>query len=447
MSDGSAVISKRAFHGKSVQLQQLCTAITDCHHSTPNWTESGRIVIRSENIKRGRISLKDVSYTDEATFQARISRSLPEPGDLIVTREAPMGEVGMIPEDVQCCLGQRLVLVKPNPSEIDRHYLLYAMQSEFVQKQIRASDETGSTVSNLRIPALKELLIPLLDRSEEIGAVLSVLDAKIDLNNRINAGLEALAKIIYDYWFVQFDFPDAHGRPYKSSGGAMVWNDTLKREIPEGWGSGSLDDLGQIVGGSTPSTANPDHFGKDMTPWITPKDLSNNKGNKFIARGETDVSEAGMRSASLTLYPAGTVLMSSRAPVGYLAIALNPVTTNQGFKSFVPSKGYGTSFVYYAVQRAIPTIIQYASGSTFVEISGGVLKSVNAVLPDKRIADAFCRRIESVVERQRLAEMENVELIRLRDWLLPLLMNGQVRVASSSDAASAPAPEPLAEPA
>jgi type I restriction enzyme S subunit len=266
-------------------------------------------------------------------------------------------------------------------------------------------------------------------KQQRISAVLSALDAKIDLNHRINAELEALAKTIYDYWFVQFDFPDAHGRPYKTSGGAMVWNDTLKREIPAGWEAGSLDDLGQIVGGSTPSTANPEHFGKDMIPWITPKDLSNNKGNKFIARGETDVSEAGKRSASLTLYPAGTVLMSSRAPVGYLAIAINPVTTNQGFKSFVPTKGYGTSFVYYAVERSLPTIIQYASGSTFVEISGGVLKSVHAVLPDKSVTSNFCNQIDCIVKRQQQAEVENIELTQLRDWLLPLLMNGQVRVA------------------
>lgn len=421
-------IVTRPFSGRTEALHNLCTAITDCHHSTPNWTESGKWVVRSENIKNGRISLTPASFTDDATFQQRISRSVPEPGDLIVTREAPMGEVGMVPEGIDCCLGQRLVLVKPDPRKVDRHFLLYAMQSEFVQKQIGASEATGSTVSNLRIPLLKGLRVPLLKDAGRIGMVLSMIDAKIDLNNRINAELEALAKTIYDYWFVQFDFPDAKGRPYKSSGGKMIWNEALKREIPAGWEAGSLDDLGQIVGGSTPSTANPAHFGQDMIPWITPKDLSNNKGNKFIARGEMDVSEAGKRSASLTLYPVGTVLMSSRAPVGYLAIALNPVTTNQGFKSFVPSKNYGTSFIYYTVERSMPTIIQYASGSTFVEISASVLKSVSSVLPDKPLADAFCALIEPIVDRQRRAEIENTELSRLRDWLLPLLMNGQVRV-------------------
>ena len=288
-----------------------------------------------------------------------------------------------------------------------------------------------SAVPGVNRNDLHELVIPMIadrEAQQKIAAVLSALDAKIDLNNRINAELEALAKTIYDYWFVQFDFPDANVRPYKSSGGAMVWNDALKREIPADWTAGSLDDLGQIVGGSRPSTLNPDNFANDMIPWITPKDLSNNKDRKFISRGETDVSEIGRRSASLTLYPAGTVLMSSRAPVGYLAIALNPVTTNQGFKSFVPSKGYSTSFVYYSVERSLPTIIQYASGSTFVEISGGILKSVRAVLPAKSVTDAYAKLIEPIVNRQRQAELENLELTRLRDWLFPLLMTGQVRV-------------------
>ena len=105
------------------------------------------------------------------------------------------------------------------------------------------------------------------------------------------------------------------------------------------------------------------------------------------------------------------------------------MTTNQGFKSFVPSKGYATSFVYYAIARSLPTIIQYASGSTFVEISGSVLKSVHAVLPNKLLSDTFCAQIEPIVKRQQQAELENVELTQLRDWLLPLLMNGPVRVA------------------
>lgn len=381
------------------------------------------------NLKDNRVDLTGIAFISEEDAQ-RLSQHLVREGDIVYSRRGDVTQKALIRKgEAGYFCGTGCLLLRTG-NAIDPEFLTYHLSAPSNQDWI-VNQAVGAHMPNLNTGILAKvpLRVPPMAEQKRIAAVLSNLDAKIDLNNRINAELEALAKTIYDYWFVQFDFPDANGRPYRSSGGEMVWNEVLKREIPAGWEAGSLDELGQIVGGSTPSTANPDHFGEGMIPWITPKDLANNKGKKFIARGEADVSEAGRRSASLTLYPAGTVLMSSRAPVGYLAIALNPVTTNQGFKSFVPSKGYGTSFVYYAVQRSLPAIIQYASGSTFVEISGGVLKSVRAVLPRKSVVEAFCSQIEPLVGRQKQAELENVELTRLRDWLLPLLMNGQVRVA------------------
>jgi len=264
---------------------------------------------------------------------------------------------------------------------------------------------------------------------QKIAAVLSALDAKIDCNNRINAELEAMAKTLYDYWFVQFDFPDQNGRPYKSSGGKMVYNPTLKREIPAGWEAGTLDDLGRIVGGSTPSTKKPENFTTDGTPWITPNDLSDNQGNKFITRGEKDVSDNGLKDASLKKYPAGTVLLSSRAPIGYMAIARTELTTNQGFKSFIPTNGYSTAFIYYTVKNSLKTITQYASGSTFKEVSGTVLKTVKVCLPKSGAVEQFTKTVEPIFKQQNLLEQENQHLTQLRDWLLPMLMNGQVRVS------------------
>jgi type I restriction enzyme S subunit len=405
--------------------------IYDGPHATPEKIKDGPYFLSISSLQNGRLVLSESARLSDADFVRWTKRVTPKEGDLLFSYETRLGEAALMPAGVNACLGRRMGLLRPKNEKVLPEYLLYAYLAPHFQKEIVANTIKGATVERISVSEIGnfKIRIPSMTEQQRIVDTLSILDAKIDLNNRINAELEALAKTIYDYWFVQFDFPDAHGLPYKSSGGAMVWNDTLKREIPAGWKAGSLDDLGQIVGGSTPSTSNSDHFGENMIPWITPKDLSNNKGNKFIARGETDVSDAGKRSASLTLHPAGTVLMSSRAPVGYLAIALNPVTTNQGFKSFVPSKGYGTSFVYYAVERSLPTIIQYASGSTFVEISGSVLKSVQAILPNKPVSDIFCDQIEPIVKRQQQAELENVELTQLRDWLLPLLMNGQVRVA------------------
>jgi len=271
---------------------------------------------------------------------------------------------------------------------------------------------------------------------KKIAAVLSALDAKIDCNNRINVELTAMAKTLYDSWFVQFDFPfdfaagqpAQNGKPYKSSGGTMVSNPTLKREIPAGWKAGTLDDLGQIVGGSTPSTKNPGNFTTSGTPWITPNDLSDNQANTFITRGAQDVSDEGLKDASLKKYPAGTVLLSSRAPIGYMAIARNELTTNQGFKSFIPTNGYSTAFIYYTVKNSLKAITQYASGSTFKEISAAVLKTVKISLPAPNVVDQFSKSVEPIFKRQDLLEQETQHLTQLRDWLLPMLMNGQVMV-------------------
>ena len=318
--------------------------------------------------------------------------------------------------------------IELDPELADFEYVYYFLKTQYNELRNLSS----GVRKNLNSDDIKRFAVRLpkeLAEQQRIASVLSALDAKIDCNNRINAELEGMAKALYDYWFVQFDFPDAHGKPYKSSGGRMVYNATLKREIPEGWADGTLDDLGRIVGGSTPSTESPRNFTSEGTPWITPYDLSGNQGNKFITRGTQDVSEEGIEDASLKKLPAGTVLLSSRAPIGYMAIARTELTTNQGFKSFIPVNGFSTAFIYYMVKGSLKTITQYASGSTFKEVSAGVLKTVKIVLPKSSVVEQFTDSVESNFKRQDVLEQENQQLAQLRDWLLPLLMNGQVTVA------------------
>lgn len=415
-----------------VNLEELCTGIIDCPHSTPKWQDKGIPVIRNYNLKDGKIDCTNLSFVSEEGYKERVKRAIPEESDIIISREAPMGVVGIVPKGFQCCLGQRLVLLKIDKSKCLPKYLLYTLMSEYVQLQIRRINQTGSIVSNLNISSLRELKIPLhsFEEQKKIANILSAIDDKISLNNQINQELEAMAKVLYDYWFVQFDFPDQNGKPYKSSGGKMVYNPELKREIPEGWRVEKLDDLGTVVGGSTPTKSISDNFtkGGEGYSWITPNDLSNNKGNKFIKNGEIDVTVKGLKDASLKLYPEGTVLMSSRAPVGYLAIATKELTTNQGFKSFIPDKKYDKNYIYYTLQNCLKVIEQNASGSTFKEISATVLKDIKVLQPNLEIVKKFEITVSSINNYIRDNEVQNQELTQLRDWLLPMLMNGQVKV-------------------
>lgn len=308
----------------------------------------------------------------------------------------------------------------------DVEYIYYLL------KNLKLNEyKTGSGVPTMNRNHLHPLKIQAfldIPTQKSIAHILSTLDQKIAINNQINAQLEQMAKTLYDYWFVQFDFPDENGKPYKSSGGEMVYNDTLKQEIPKGWEVKSLGELGEIVGGSTPSTTNSDNFCTNGTAWITPNDLSKNQGNKFIDHGEIDVTDKGIRDASLKKYPIGTVLMSSRAPIGYMAIARNEVTTNQGFKSFIPNKGYAKEFVFYAVKNSLKAIIQSSSGSTFKEVSLTTLRTIKMVLPNKDISNEYSRLVTKIFEEQDDLEQQNQQLTQLRDFLLPMLMNGQVGV-------------------
>ncbi len=173
---------------KKERLSELCEQIVDCPHSTPLWTNTGVIVLRNQNIRDGRLDLSSPSYTDENHYEQRSRRARLRCGDLVITREAPMGEVCMVPENLRCCLGQRMVMLRPDPKKCDARFLLYSIQSAEVQHEIKVNEGTGSTVSNLRIPLLEALLIPhpSLPEQKAIAHILGTLDDKIENNRAIN---------------------------------------------------------------------------------------------------------------------------------------------------------------------------------------------------------------------------------------------------------------------
>jgi type I restriction enzyme, S subunit len=417
--------NKQSFSGRSASLKDLCESITDCLHSTPKWTNEGKLVVRSYNIKGGKLDLSNRWYTDEGTFQERVSRAKPKSGDLIITREAPMGELCLIPEGVECCLGQRMVLIQPDSKKIDGRYLLYAMLSEFVQKQIKQSDRTGSTVSNLRIPLLKNLEIPLCDSAEKISAVLSALDAKIDCNNGINAELEAMVKTLYDYWFVQFDFPDANGKPYKSSGGKMVYNAALKREIPLGWHDSSVLAVADLLGGGTPTKKKPEYWSGDI-PFFTPTDAD---GSIFKFSTADYITDEGLKGSSTKLFGKHTVFITARGSVGRLVLAGVDMAMNQSCYALRAKAGISHVFLFFLAKELIHHLHVKSSGSVFDSIVSNDIELTKLAIPKGGVIEKFAAVVEPAFEKIANNTKENQQLVQLRDWLLPLLMNGQVTVA------------------
>lgn len=273
--------------------------------------------------------------------------------------------------------------------------------------------------------------IPKLSLAEEacIGNMILSFCTKINVNRRINDNLEAMAKQLYDYWFVQFDFPNEEGKPYKSSGGAMVWNERLKREIPVGWQVENLIDFAEIKNGATPSTTDDANYGGNIV-WITPKDLSDQQ-SKFVYQGERNITKQGFDSCSTSMLPTNSVLMSSRAPIGLVSIAKHEVCTNQGFKSFIPKNIENSIYLYYYIKHHIKQIEQLGTGTTFKEVSRDDLcKFPILVVGANEAYKQWIELQDEIANKQFVLKKEITALTKQRDELLPLLMNGQASVNS-----------------
>lgn len=338
-----------------------------------------------------------------------------------------LGETARIPLDDVYVQSGDIGLVIPNSNKLDNKFAYYLISSPVVKKQLSAGAQQ-TKIRHTSPDKIKDcqVYLPDLSNQKKIGVLLNNIDHKIKINNKINDELEAMAKTIYDYWFLQFEFPNEEGKPYKSSGGKMVWNEVLKREIPEGWTNGLISDLGEIISGGTPSTKHDEYYSKNGIAWVTPYDLSKTT-DKYITHGEKDISQKGLEKSSAKLMmPKGSILLTSRAPIGYIGISSNEVTTNQGFKSIVPYNKSNSEYIYYLLKSIIPYLKSLGNGSTFAEISKETLSNIPIVIPNKDIIDNFNNKVIHLGKIREIKEQENRELTSLRDFLLPLLMNGQV---------------------
>lgn len=292
------------------------------------------------------------------------------------------------------------------------YYLSALLSTMHLERLSGQSAQPGLAVGTLSV---QEINLPSLEAQRSIASILSSLDRKIELNNKINADLEEMAQAIFKNWFVDFE-------PFKD--GKFV--DSELGIIPEGWKVGRLDEIADVVGGSTPSKAKPEYYTQKGIAWLTPKDLSNHPA-VYTSRGEIDITEEGYNSTSTKLMPKGTVLFTSRAPIGYISIAQNDICTNQGFKSLVPKKA-GTCFLYCFLKYVTPEIENKSTGSTFKEASGSLMKSLQVIIPEQNVFEEFEAIVSPLFARIESLEKENSRLSLLRDTLLPRLMSGELEI-------------------
>ena len=362
------------------------------------------IAVRALNLKNGALVLDDIQRISKEVSET-LPRSQLHKNDIVLSYTGTLGECAQIREDGKYHLAPNVCKITPNDSVVNPNFLFQYIRCEKF-KQTLINYAHGSTQPTIPMSTIRDIPVDIpddLEKQGKIAAILSILDEKIAINRAINDNLEQQAQALFQELFITNTDPS--------------------------WETGTISNLGTVIGGSTPSKARPEYYTKNGIAWITPKDLSINR-SKFITHGESDITELGLKNSSATVMPEGTVLFSSRAPIGYIAIAAGNITTNQGFKSVVPNAEIGTAYVYYYLKQNLSMIERLASGSTFKEVSGGTMKSVPAIVPDSKTIQEFNNFCLPIFEQQKVLETQNRTLAGLRDSLLPKLMSGELGVSA-----------------
>ena len=288
--------------------------------------------------------------------------------------------------------------------------------------------DSGSTLPSMTKSAYESIVVKLPDLNiqKAVANILFHIRKKLEINNQINQELEAMAKTLYDYWFLQFDFPDQNGKPYKSSGGKMVYNPELKCEIPEGWGVETLRDFeSKIITGKTPSRANSDNFGGEI-PFITIGDI---RGNTFIYSTSESLTDLGASVQQNKYLPEGSLCVSCIATVGEIGFTTEWSHTNQQINSIVFEDKTHRYYLYFALKNYFENAKASAkTGNTFANMNKEDFSGIRIILPSKEIKNNFHEISEPYFAQIKCLQGQNQELTQLRDWLLPMLMNGQVKV-------------------
>ncbi|RGE96091.1 restriction endonuclease subunit S [Catenibacterium sp. AM22-15] len=370
-------------------------------------------IIKIKELKDGKVRFFNDSASVNVDDERIIEKYIADKGDVLfaltgdpVNKNNPLswvGRVSVYEDDQLALLNQRVCKLVPKEG-INAKYIYYyfrAFDNFYALASIAKGSASQANISTKDIEAM-EIALPSLNIQNKIVLVLDSIEEKINQNNKINNNLEQQAQALYQELFITNANPE--------------------------WKTGTINDIGTVVGGSTPSKSKPEYYTEKGIAWITPKDLSVNK-SKFVVRGENDITETGLKNSSASIMPEGTVLFSSRAPIGYIAIAAGEVTTNQGFKSVVPKPEIGTPFIYYFLKANLQVIEGMASGSTFKEVSGSTMKIVPAFIPDVETISRFNDFCIPLFAQQRVLEEQNKALSSIRDGLLPKLMSGELDVS------------------
>ncbi len=407
-----------------------------------DYVEIGTPMVTVEHLGIESFKLQNLPFVSEKD-KVRLSKYILKEGDIVFSRVGSIDRCTYVTQNEDGWMfSGRCLRVRVNEKANARYLSFYFRLRYFKQMMLNIS--VGATMPSLNTKLLDgiQLYLPTLNKQIQVANLLTILDNKIILNNRINTELESMAKLLYDYWFVQFDFPDENGKPYKSSGGKMVFNQDLKREIPVGWEVGFLGSILKTSLGGTPSTKNKQYWENGEFQWLNSGEIANFP----IITSELKITKDAIINSATKLMPKGTVTLSITRHIRPSILAID-ACANQSVVGVYETEKIKSSYSYPLICNEVPKYMSLRTGAQQPHINKQTVDKTLMILPSKEILDKYYELANPTYEKININAFQNKELVGLRDWLLPMLMNGQVTVKEAEEKVNnfAMAAEPTAK--
>jgi len=420
-------------------LSDLCEAIVDCEHKTAPKQDFGIPSIRTTDIKNGRLDIENANRVSEETYIQWTARLEPQPNDLILAREAPVGEVGIVPLGQRVCLGQRTVLIRPDKNKLFPRYLLYLLLTSQMRHALTSRAE-GSVVPHLNMSAIRGLELPLLpplDEQKAIAHILGTLDDKIELNQQTNQTLEAIARALFKSWFIDFDPVRAKldGRQpigMDAETAALFpaeFEDSAIGKIPKGWTYQAADTIADVGIGKTPPRK--EHKWFSMNPkdirWASIRDMG--ESGTFISKTKEYLISDSLSQFNIRTVPDNTVILSFKLTIGRVALTDGEIATNEAIAHFsLPSTTSFSSVYLYLYLEAFDYNRLGNTSSIAQAVNSKIIKAMPILNPGTKMLESFTRQVLNIFEKIKQTQRESEALSSIRDALLPKLLSGEIRV-------------------
>jgi len=404
-----------------MKATDYCKNVFDGTHDTPKPAMEGYKLLTSKNILDGRLDKEDAYYISAEDYAAVNMRSRVKQWDVLFSMIGTVGNVCLVTDENIDFAIKNMGDFSCEDEERAK-WLYYYLQSPYAKK-LMENYLNGAVQKFLPLGWLRELDIPEYDDvKKNVVNFLWDVDAKIANNNAICSNLEAMAKLLYDYWFVQFDFPDENGKPYKSSGGKMVWNEDLKREIPAGWTVSRLGNECEILLGGTPDTSKAEYWDGDI-PWLNSGEVAFSP----VLSAEKTITKKGMNNSATAFAEAGAVVMSITRYIRPSILGID-ACFNQSVVAVKPTEIFHTSYLYLLMKSNVDRYMKLRTGAQQPHINKEIVENTMLICPSENVLNEYYQLVENLYAQQMNASKETQQLASLRDFLLPMLMNGQVKV-------------------